>query len=263
LADGTLLTAGNVPAPPPGANSVVESIGGIQHAVARLADGTLVAWGDNHYGQCNIPPFPPGLAVVQLATREHVNVARMSDGTLFAWHANYFNYLMELPTLPAGKFFDRVSAGYQHMLALRRAAPLCGSCVKVCSAAANSVNPQGAFLTAQGCVGISANNLVFDLSGLPPLQIGTLFYGSTLGYAPFGNGRLCAGGAVQRAGRALIASASGTLSIPVDLSQPPFSSGPQAILPGSHWNFQFWYRDPGGAPGTTNLSNALHVVFAP
>jgi hypothetical protein len=41
--------------------------------------------------------------------------------------------------------------------------------------------------------------------------------------------------------------------------------GAQAcIQPGSHWNFQCWYRDQGGPCATSaNLTNAIGVTFQP
>ena len=40
---------------------------GRYHTVARRSDGSVVAWGDNTYGQCNVPPLPAGLAYVEIA----------------------------------------------------------------------------------------------------------------------------------------------------------------------------------------------------
>ena len=37
----------------------VEITAGDQHTVARRSDGSVVAWGDNPYGQCNVPALPP------------------------------------------------------------------------------------------------------------------------------------------------------------------------------------------------------------
>jgi hypothetical protein len=37
------------------------------HTVARRSDGLVVAWGDNTYGECNVPALPPGLAYVEVA----------------------------------------------------------------------------------------------------------------------------------------------------------------------------------------------------
>ena len=53
----------NVPAPPPGL-AYVEIAAGWLHTVARLSDGTVVAWG-NGGNQVHTPP--PGLTYVEIA----------------------------------------------------------------------------------------------------------------------------------------------------------------------------------------------------
>lgn len=62
---------------------------------------------------------------------------------------------------------------------------------------------------------------------------------------------------------AVVASGFGTAGRTIDLSVPPFSSGPNAIRPGSTWSFQLPYRDPAGSPSTFNFTDALHLVFGP
>jgi alpha-tubulin suppressor-like RCC1 family protein len=51
---------------PPG-QSYVEVAAGDSHTVARRSDGSVVAWGQNWYGQCNVPALPPGLSYVEVA----------------------------------------------------------------------------------------------------------------------------------------------------------------------------------------------------
>jgi hypothetical protein len=42
--------------------SFVELATGGGHTVARRSNGSVVAWGDNWWGQCNVPALPPGLS---------------------------------------------------------------------------------------------------------------------------------------------------------------------------------------------------------
>src|SRR5262245_22261322 len=58
--------------------------------VARRVDGSVVAWGDNTYGQCNVPPLPAGLTYVEVAAAGYyVVLARRSDGSVIGWGDNY------------------------------------------------------------------------------------------------------------------------------------------------------------------------------
>jgi hypothetical protein len=121
----------------------------------------------------------------------------------------------------------------------------------------------GASLTVEGCPGLTANNLVLDVSGLPPSRVGMFLYGFAQQQVPFGNGWGCITGGIQRVLPALLSSPTGTVNHPIDLTQFPFTGSAHPILPSSAWNFQFWYRDPNGSPTTFNLSDALHIAFAP
>ena len=44
----------------------VEIVAGGQHTLARRSDGSVVAWGLNHAGQCFVPVLPSGLSYVGL-----------------------------------------------------------------------------------------------------------------------------------------------------------------------------------------------------
>lgn len=60
--------------------------GGADHFVALLNDGTVVAWGYNDEGQCNVPA---GLSdVVDISSGYKISVAVKSDGTLVGWGFN-------------------------------------------------------------------------------------------------------------------------------------------------------------------------------
>ena len=84
------------------------------HTVARLADGSVVAWGNNWYSQCNVPALPSGLSYVQVAAGGYQSVGRRSDGSIVAWGYSY-----GLPALPPGLTYVEVAAGGEHKVARR------------------------------------------------------------------------------------------------------------------------------------------------
>ena len=90
LAIDTIATWGDVRPPPPWLSNVVAIAAGAYHGVALKADGTVSAWGDNFYGQTNVPAFlssiPAGLpTVVAIAAGSSQTLALQSDGTVVAW----------------------------------------------------------------------------------------------------------------------------------------------------------------------------------
>ena len=88
----------------------VEVAAGGQHTVARRSDGSVVAWGDNDYGQCNVPALPAGLTYVEVAAGVAHTVARRSDGSVVAWGDNRYGQC-NVPALPAGLTYVEVAAG--------------------------------------------------------------------------------------------------------------------------------------------------------
>jgi hypothetical protein len=107
-----------VPALPPGLTYVEIATGGA-HTVARRSDGSVVAWGDNGFGQCNVPALPPGLFYVDVAAGERHTLARRSDGSVVAWGRNLYGE-SNVPALAPGLCLQQIAAGYNNSVALLR-----------------------------------------------------------------------------------------------------------------------------------------------
>jgi Regulator of chromosome condensation (RCC1) repeat len=96
----------------------VDVAAGGKHTVARRGDGSVVAWGDNGAGQCNVPALPGGLTYVEIAAGWAHTVARRSDGSLVAWGDNGWGQC-NAPALPAGLTYVEIAAGLGHTVARR------------------------------------------------------------------------------------------------------------------------------------------------
>ena len=83
------------------------------HSLAIRANGTVLAWGANDYGQTNVPA---GLAgVIGIAAGTWHSVALRADGTVAVWGDNSFGQTNQ----PAGLTnVTAVAAGGNHTLAL-------------------------------------------------------------------------------------------------------------------------------------------------
>jgi alpha-tubulin suppressor-like RCC1 family protein len=117
----------DVPALPAGLTYVEIAAGGggshdywatLEHSVARRSDGSVVAWGSNSHGQCNVPALPPGLTYVEIAASGLFTLARRSDGSVLAWGDNSSGQC-NVPALPPGLSYVRIAAGWNHSVALR------------------------------------------------------------------------------------------------------------------------------------------------
>lgn len=125
-----------------------------------------------------------------------------------------------------------------------------------CSSTANSVGAP-AYLAATGSASVSANDLSLVAAPLPN-QVGIFFFGSTQTNVAFGNGVRCAGGMVLRLPPQL--AIDHVLSRTLDLAAPPLAG---AVVPGSTWNAQAWFRDPAAGGQFFNTSSAISILFAP
>jgi hypothetical protein len=96
----------------------VEAAGGAWHSLARRSDGSVVAWGNNLAGQCDVPALPAGLSYVEVVAGTNHSIARRSDGSVVAW-GNNLAVQCDVPALPAGLSYTEVAAG-QLFSVLRR-----------------------------------------------------------------------------------------------------------------------------------------------
>jgi alpha-tubulin suppressor-like RCC1 family protein len=119
----------NAPSIPAGLSYTDVSAGGTKvdlpyawgegHALARLNDGSVVAWGRNIEGQCNVPALPNGITYVEVDAGSHFySVARRSDGQVVAWGDNSAGQC-NVQALPPGLTYVEVAAGERHVLARR------------------------------------------------------------------------------------------------------------------------------------------------
>ncbi len=116
--DGTVVAWGNnqygETIVPAGLNNVVAIWSGGYYSVALKADGTIVAWGLNTSGE-STPPA--GLANVKAIAAVDHTLALKADGTVVSWGASF---VPEVNTVPVGlNNVTQIAAGYRYSMALR------------------------------------------------------------------------------------------------------------------------------------------------
>ena len=111
------------------------------------------------------------------------------------------------------------------------------------------------------------NSFYLVVQGATPEQPGLFFYGADQTQQAMGSSWRCvSAGALGTfvLGPPARTSPSGAMTRHLDFTAQPAASGAGAILPGSTWYFQFWYRDPMASNGTSfNLSDGLRVSACP
>lgn len=99
---------------PAGLGNLTAIAAGAQHTLALRPDGSVVAWGNNSYGQTNVPA---GLSnVIAIAAGDYHSLALKADGTVTVWGDNSYGQ----SNAPAGlSNIVMIAAGPAHNLALR------------------------------------------------------------------------------------------------------------------------------------------------
>jgi len=89
---------------------VATSVG---HSLAIRANRTVVAWGDNHLGQCAVPADLND--VIGVSAGQIHSLALRKDGTIVAWGDNRFGQC----DFPEHEVHTKIAAGAYHSLAVR------------------------------------------------------------------------------------------------------------------------------------------------
>lgn len=93
---------------------VVAVASGYDHGLGLQTDGSIVAWGLNDYGQCNVPA--PNSGFVAVAGAGYFSLGLKADGSIAAWGRNNWGQC-DVPAPNSG--FTAVAAGYFHGLGLK------------------------------------------------------------------------------------------------------------------------------------------------
>lgn len=136
-----------------------------------------------------------------------------------------------------------------------------GSSFIYCDSTASAFG-EAAHMSVSGSLDLTGNTFALTVTGVPPVpqSWGMFTYGLAQTNIPFGNGNLCISpfnpGIYRMTPQSL---GNGTVTRSMQDTPQEFVQ----IQTGSSWNFQFWYRDPTAGGANFNLSDGLHVDFAP
>jgi hypothetical protein len=84
------------------------------HSLGLKQDGSIVAWGDNTYGECNIPS--PNNGFIAIAAGENHSLGLKQDGFIAVWGYNEYGQC-NVPEPNSG--FVAVAAGYDYSLGVK------------------------------------------------------------------------------------------------------------------------------------------------
>tara|TARA_R110002126_G_scaffold91744_5_gene218185 strand:- start:3757 stop:4716 length:960 start_codon:yes stop_codon:yes gene_type:complete len=130
-----------------------------------------------------------------------------------------------------------------------------GGSFPYCSSTPNSTG-SAAQMSLVGSPSIAANDVVLRAQPTPN-EPGLFIMGAGTSNLPLGPGTLCVPIPFRRLKFAFGVNNVMDFSVNLNLLPPAY-----AVMAGEVWNFQAYYRDPSVPPGF-NLSNGLHILFAP
>ncbi|MCK4342939.1 MAG: hypothetical protein KAY37_14595, partial [Phycisphaerae bacterium] len=88
--------------------------GGYKHSLGLKADGSIVAWGRNNYGQCDVPA--PNTYFVAVAAGFEHSLGLKAYGSIVAWG---YNYAGQCNVPEPNTDFVAVAGGGDHNLGLK------------------------------------------------------------------------------------------------------------------------------------------------
>lgn len=194
------------------------------------------------------------------------SIVSLRNGFVFDTSGTPFGALPpELTGMPTPGTASSFASDHRPVIADLELPLVCGAPpFNYCIGAPNSVG-SGASMLYSGTTSIAANDFQLEVQLARPGQFGIFFYGPQQAQIPFGDGFRCiapGGVGIFRLYPPILANPFGDAQRLLDFTQPPASSGAGAVLPGSTWYFQFWYRDPGGPGGSGfNFSDGLGASF--
>jgi alpha-tubulin suppressor-like RCC1 family protein len=104
--------------------SIIQVVAGARHIVALRNDGKVVAWGENTYGQINVPndlsiarDITNPLRVVMLAAGMNHTLALRANGSVVAWGSNDYG---QVTATSSWTNVAQITAGTRHSVALLR-----------------------------------------------------------------------------------------------------------------------------------------------
>lgn len=99
---------------------VIAADAGLGHSIALKEDGTIVVWGDNHYGQINVPT--PNADFVAIAAGNHHSLGLKQNGSVIAWGLNSDG---QCNVSQPNENFIAIAAGRKHSVGIRADVPQC------------------------------------------------------------------------------------------------------------------------------------------
>jgi hypothetical protein len=161
--DGSVLawgdnSYGQTNVPLPAQNGVVAIAAGGRHNLVLKTNGSVVAWGDNLYGQVNVPAAAQS-SVVAIAGGFYHSVALKADGSVVAWGL-WTSGQTNVPAF-AQSGVGAIAAGWQHTVALATTAQL---------VLLNASQTFTGINTFNNAVGISAANMLEFGAGVSPKE---------------------------------------------------------------------------------------------